>query len=144
MLIALWLRSYSYYDSCDLHSGRSIMLRLISRKGVVLIAPWVIDDSGSQSTVDYHGISRAQVEAFQARTLRPPYEFPPWKIAKHNYPTGSVEYDLFLPHWFLAVASTSLASVPWIAWPRRFSLRTLLVATTLVAVILASVVIAAR
>ena len=144
MLIALLVRSYSYYDSCDLHSGRSVMLRLISRKGVVLIAPWVFDDSGSQSTFDYHSISRAQAEAFQARTLRPPYELRPWKIAKHSYPPGAVEYDLLLPHWFLAVAATTLAAVPWIAWPRRFSLRTLLITTTLVAILLGSLVIAAR
>jgi hypothetical protein len=38
------------------------------------------------------------------------------------------------PYWTLAALSAGLATVPWI--PRRFSLRMLLLATTLVAVVL--------
>jgi hypothetical protein len=43
-----------------------------------------------------------------------------------------------LPHWALIVAFGAQATVPWIPW--RFSLRTLLIATTLVAVVLGIVV----
>jgi hypothetical protein len=43
---------------------------------------------------------------------------------------------LILPHWFLAVAATTLAYVPWLRWSKRFSLRTLLIVTTLVALVL--------
>jgi hypothetical protein len=116
------------------------MLRLFSQKGVVAIAPWLIDDSGAQVTFDCHSISIAQIEA-QART-QPIPELRPWIIAKHSYPTGAVEYDLILPHWFLAVAAGTLAALPWIRW--RFSLRTLLIATTLIAVVLAAVAVASR
>ena len=118
------------------------MLRLISRKGVVVIAPWVFDDSFAQSTFDYRSNSIAFLEAYHARTLRPIPELPSWKIAKHSYPTGSVEYDLILPHWFLAVAAITLAGVPWLRWSARFSLRTLLIATTLVAAVLGMAVVA--
>jgi hypothetical protein len=41
---------------------------------------------------------------------------------------------LQIPIWFLAGLSGVLAATPWIRWIHRFSLRTLLIATTLVAV----------
>ena len=46
------------------------------------------------------------------------------------------------PDWFLVVISASLATAPWIR--RRFSLRTLLIATTLVAIGLGFIVWATR
>ena len=39
-----------------------------------------------------------------------------------------------VPYWFPVAILASLAAVPWIRWSKRFSLRTLLIATTLVAV----------
>jgi hypothetical protein len=42
-----------------------------------------------------------------------------------------------VPIWFLSVFLLALSLAPWLHWlPRRFSLRTLLIATTLVAVML--------
>ena len=50
--------------------------------------------------------------------------------------TGSV-FLLFLPHWYVVLLTTVLAALPWIFQVRyRFSIRTLLIATTLVAVVL--------
>jgi len=48
----------------------------------------------------------------------------------------SVTYygGIVVPHWFLAFLATATASLPWIQLRCRFSLRTLLIATTLVAV----------
>jgi hypothetical protein len=43
-------------------------------------------------------------------------------------------YVYVIPHWFSILAVTVLATVPWLR--RRFSLRTLLIATTLIAVVL--------
>ena len=53
-------------------------------------------------------------------------------------------YCVQVPHWFLLGIVATLAPVPWIHWSKRFSLRTLLIATTLVAVVLGLVVYAAR
>ena len=50
-------------------------------------------------------------------------------------------YELILPIWFSAAAATFLAAAPWI---RRYSLRTLLLATTLVVVVLGAIVYATR
>jgi hypothetical protein len=44
-----------------------------------------------------------------------------------------------MPHWFLIVVTIILSAIPWF---QRFSLRTLLIATTLVAVVLGIIVAA--
>jgi hypothetical protein len=44
------------------------------------------------------------------------------------------DFVLRLPYWILIVTTVAVATIPWIKW--RFSLRTLLIATTLVAVVL--------
>jgi hypothetical protein len=49
------------------------------------------------------------------------------------YEDGSVT-ALLAPHWFAALVFAALAAIPWISRSWRFSLRTLLIATTLVAV----------
>jgi hypothetical protein len=43
-----------------------------------------------------------------------------------------------IPVWFAILTTATLASAPWLRW--RFSLRTLLIATTLVAVVLSLIV----
>jgi hypothetical protein len=56
-----------------------------------------------------------------------------------------VQTTASVPHWFLVVSATILATLPWIRQLRwRFSLRTLLIATTLVAVVLGAIVYVAR
>jgi hypothetical protein len=48
--------------------------------------------------------------------------------------------SLLVPFWFLVSAAALFAAVPWIEWPKRFTLRTLLIAMTLVAVVLGLIV----
>jgi len=49
-----------------------------------------------------------------------------------------------VPIWMLGALVLALAAVPWIRWSARFSVRTLLIATTLVAVVLGLAIYAAR
>ena len=49
---------------------------------------------------------------------------------------------IFVPHWFAVLSAACLAAVAWL--PRRFSLRTLLIAITLAALLLGRVVYATR
>jgi hypothetical protein len=46
--------------------------------------------------------------------------------------------DTTAPHWFAMLTALAIAATPWLRW--RFSLRTLLIATTLVAVVLGLIV----
>ena len=45
---------------------------------------------------------------------------------------------LYIPFWFLVMLSAAVGTIPWLTY--RFSLRTLLIATTLVAVVLGLIV----
>jgi hypothetical protein len=49
-----------------------------------------------------------------------------------------------VPHWFLALTCAIMATIPWEPWKWKFSLRTLLIATTLVAVVLGLIVARSR
>ena len=51
---------------------------------------------------------------------------------------------VFVPDWFLVGVAGGLAVAPWLKLSRRFSLRTLLIATTLVAVVLGLIVAVLR
>ena len=50
----------------------------------------------------------------------------------------SARYGWLLPYWVIVFSAAACASMPWLPW--RFSLRTLLIATTLVAVVLGLIV----
>jgi hypothetical protein len=65
--------------------------------------------------------------------LREPYF---WFAARKR----AAGFSIVLPMWFLILMGASIASAPWI---RRFSLRTMLIATTLISVGL-GIILAAR
>jgi hypothetical protein len=54
----------------------------------------------------------------------------------HYQTTPAFMIQLNWPHWFTAVVTAFFAGLPWIAKAKRFTLRTMLIATTLVAVAL--------
>jgi hypothetical protein len=57
---------------------------------------------------------------------------------------GAVATGVMLPHSLVVLVFASLAVLSWVHWSSRFSLRTLLIATTLVAVVLGLAVWEAR
>ena len=59
----------------------------------------------------------------------------------HLFEFGEVGY---LPHSFPVILAALFAVIPWVPWSRRFSLRTLLIATTLLAMLLGAIVYAIR
>jgi len=57
--------------------------------------------------------------------------------------SGTVD-GVTYPHWFAILTFATLSVVPWIRWRTRFSIRALLIGTTLIAVALGIVVYALR
>jgi len=51
---------------------------------------------------------------------------------------------VMIPDWILILMMGTIAAAPWIRWRWKFSLRTLLIATTLIAVVLGLVVALGR
>ena len=60
----------------------------------------------------------------------------------HRAPNNSL--GIYFPHWAPALLAAILAGIPWATVLRRFSLRTLLIATTIIAVVLGLIVWASR
>jgi hypothetical protein len=63
-------------------------------------------------------------------------------IRRFGEDTGEPGFDLNAPHWFYASVVAFVAAVTWV--PGRFSLRALLIVTTVVAVVLGLVVYTSR
>jgi hypothetical protein len=63
-----------------------------------------------------------------------------WFIKLDTKSTFGWLLNLSIPHWFSVGVTASIAAASWFGWARNFSLRTLLIATTLVAVALGLVV----
>ena len=129
LLVVLWVRSYYRHDHC--------------------LGP---DFGGS-----FSGIGSLQGKISVVRALRTPLPNERWRFESEiigdedQWAATWSEYDiglgfgvynrplakaLVIPHWFSILFSATLAAIPWIRVKRRFSLRTLLIATTLVAVVL--------
>ena len=122
LLIALWVRSYWWVDVANRsqYSITSMQGRLcVDESFDVLGNP--VTRSPSFTLVNHFWGS-----AFETSGLT---------IRRRG--TG-----LAIPYWSLLLPMAALAAAPWLRW--RFSLRTLLIATTLVAVGLGLIVWAAR
>ena len=107
LLIVLWVRSYYFCDG--LH------LKLSNARCVVLSA-----------------MCGESALAIQSTSVMPPNRI--WWFncfeVEYKYPWGPTL--IVHPIWSLIIVATAMGVAPWLRW--RFSLRTLLIATTLVAV----------
>src|SRR5262245_15175643 len=123
LLVALWVRSYVAEVRLSGHYSASYGFRVYSSWGCVVC--YVPNMPFQPSTYPWHLALDAQhwLQKSDARIASIP------KLYYH-----SQEMWATLPHWFLLGLCGPLAVTPWVI--RRFSLRSLLVATTLIAVVL--------
>jgi hypothetical protein len=134
LLIVLWVRSYVRTDVVQGPLGGNVACsaasmhgRLVASIGMfeIPIMSWLVHSSPS----DEQGV----------------------EIPRRIAPSGFAlihsvgKWVIHVPHWFALVGCAAFAAVPWLPWwSNRFSLRTLLIATTLVAVVLGLIVYFAR
>jgi hypothetical protein len=127
LLIALWVRSYWIGDNIRLPASEA-RVNVYSVRGTfstsvyrVPISPprgWEWESTPIGSMLPVFGLRRS------------------WSY----HSDGPLRYLVF-PHRFLVLMFAMLAAVPWLPWwSKRFSLRTLLIATTLIAVVLGLIV----
>jgi hypothetical protein len=130
LLIALWVRSYWWWDEIQLGDGHRILVaELSSQYGMNgFFKPEPRSDWNGQISIVNTPVKP------HAERIMPIYSF--------NLLNNGGEIIAWVPSWFAVVLASSLSAVPWIRW--RFSLRTLLIATTLVAVALGLIVWAGR
>ncbi len=125
LLSVLWVRSYWRNE----------------RFGVLMSDNRAINLQSASGRVNFNGCTSPRAKLMIPPGLRsdPVIDDTP---AVRNFDFGSVTgnppftlYWFWVPHWFLLTIAAALTAVPWLTF-KRFSLRTLLIVTTLVAVVL--------
>jgi hypothetical protein len=142
LLIALWVRSHRSVDFLDYYRpGSSTLLQFWSTEGVV---------KSNDTSAALGFIAVPATTGWIFRTA--PQAGYKRDTAGHT-PLGAIfrsfrhpaSRGLEVPDWFLVLVAALCATTPWLRErPWRFSLRTLLIATTLVAVGLGLIVWLAR
>jgi hypothetical protein len=128
VLIVLWVRSYKNQTvSYNGPAFGSIIFGMDSRPGSLTIGVEDIGDAEPWS------VRRIEKSDFTEEMLS---HMPVWLIASDG---------VRMPYWFATSFATVLTALPWLLWwPKKFSLRTLLIAITAVGVVLGVIVWAAR
>jgi hypothetical protein len=135
LLCVLWVRSYWRWESVQWGWGTPVhqSVNCFSQNGIVKFAYTDIRGTPEMQLTKW-GVRAYPVEgAILISTIR-------HQFLGFGYFDDRPTY--FVPYWFLASLAGILSILPWAAY--RFSLRTLLIATTLVAVALGLIVWAGR
>ena len=125
LLIALWVRSHSKWDRLFYHFPSG---------GTAGFSSW---DGNFIVGIGYpSGVSYSRGFEFDSQLTSQ------WQLDPSDrgflYIRDSSEFAVGMPAWFPIILSAAIAAIPWTK--RRFSLRTLLIATTLIAVVLGLIV----
>lgn len=136
LLLGLWVRSYSHQDTVGGRFTRLVFSASSVRARVVSQFAWVPPaESGFSLKVNSEDIDN--FERMDAELLE--------MSNKLGFGFFQVPAPcLTLPHWFAVLTAAGIAAIPWIRWTNRFSLRTLLIFTTLIAVVLGLILWASR
>jgi hypothetical protein len=132
LLIALWSRSYWWVDRIDGPVGRFFPGRTVtavSVRGLLMVGIQPEQYNVYAAVADPWRINSARIETVAIRQIDDAYHG--FKIIRDKN-----EWGLQLPCWAAVAATAFCAALPWLKWTRRFSLRTLLVVTTIAAVTL--------
>jgi len=125
LLCALWVRSYW---ECDRFGRGSV--DFASARGVAQFCKW--------SSPSYVGMRSRSHWKWDGFLIDDSFAGLP-ALRWHSDP--DITY-VNLPHWLLVLFAFAISATPWM--PRQYSLRTLLITTTLVAMVLGLVVCAGR
>jgi hypothetical protein len=122
LLIAMWVRSYRWHDT--------LVFNVPSRASA---AGW---NKGELFFVSNSPPITLRRE-FSFQHEEPDYEhkFEDTFLGFQSLMTNG-NFLLLVPLWCATIVSIVCSATPWLRWSNRFSLRTLLIATTLVAVVL--------
>jgi hypothetical protein len=138
LLVVLWVRRYWWWDTVGW--------------GITAKQGFIVRSVKGAAVLEYLDFSGTEIDAvlFQWRVESTPLP------DSNQYPFGGVEntfagfliwlrrwgenpFLLCVPYWFLVPLTAGLAVALWGKWALRFSLKTLLIATTLLAVVLGSI-----
>jgi hypothetical protein len=127
LLCVLWVRSYSGLEAHVFRLSQNLRVALVSEVGEVGIAI-KIANANSNSVLAALGSDSAYPLPVPPKYRQPAHR----RIFVQNQEVYS--WKSSIPYWLLVTDCVAITIAPWLG--RRFSLRTLLIATTLVAVVL--------
>jgi hypothetical protein len=130
LLIVLWVRSYSWHDTIIYQEGARTTAAGWN-KGELFFLTNLLPDI----------LHITLPKSFKIQHEEPDYEHT-FEDAHLGFQLTSMPGGLFLlvPFWFAIIGSMVCSAMPQVRWSNRFSLRTLLIATTLIAVVLGLIV----
>jgi hypothetical protein len=135
LLIALWVRSYWRWDTAEGHVGKT-EIRLYSASGHLRldVSTWDMWGPGPRwdfksRIIDYGPVGLNPLNSDDPLNRDSGFNY----MMNGVFNLSSCRYRSFawMPFWVPLSLTVMLAAIPWFFW--RFSLRTLLIATTLVA-----------
>jgi hypothetical protein len=155
LLGVLWVRSYWWNGSVEIRLSSTRELMVMSVQGYTYWGTlpdqgwnWNVSieplDEGNQTFILTSGIPITTHEAFRTGNLASNTNAGLNWRGRFGFGLShrpDVQFVSF-PHWFLVLLSAVFATAPWLDW--RYSLRTLLIATTLVALMLGVIVYAVK
>jgi hypothetical protein len=135
LLIVLWVRSYYSRDmtrGCICRSHLHMSVTSLNGEAAVAFDEW----RGNPHPWMFECVSNSEnMVAVFSDVGKPPLS---WLGFRLQFKATLVV--IILPYWFLVPVPVAFTSIPWVRWKQRFSLRTLLIATTLAAVVLGLIV----
>jgi hypothetical protein len=120
-LVALWIRSYWWVDWLEAQRN-GMYAAITSANGAIRIDRDSVDVSSPFSRLSSVRLDDPTTHGWPNHTLKFAWNLP--------------EALIVVPHWFVGTITVTIATWAATGWNGRFSLRTLLIATTLLAVVL--------
>jgi hypothetical protein len=142
LLIVLWIHSYRYQDYYAGWVSKSRSVSSLSENGWFEVGStrfdiYKMDESEVGQLPAWEATSNlVEVDPIFGPPVGRPHK---WRWASFNSRNKSY-LQVWIPCWFPVVITAVVGGLPWLSKARRFSLRTLLIATTLVAVVLGLIV----
>jgi hypothetical protein len=146
LLLVLWLRNFWLADvfwGPIPGQGDAVIVSVQGQMEVAVYLPWA--PLGPWTPPDTPRV-RASPQNTPTPWKRDSYSvtqtrasailFPQTKVFRFRRLWNERGFNMITPYWFLVSVTWLLAAVPWIRWSTRFSLRALMIATTVVAAVL--------
>jgi hypothetical protein len=137
LLLVLWMRSYFAWDSPNGPFFGNRWIQFNSLRGHLFVS---IHDRQRPGDFTHWNFRILRVDSLTNRgaTGTVAWDFA-WKVdaLAFGFVEAGKSLTLFVRYWFLVLAATAFAAIPWIKWPWRFRIRTLLIWMSLFAFLLA-------
>jgi hypothetical protein len=141
LLIGVWVRSYIFFDMLNVPLPEPGGILVTTGQGAMQIRVEFVN-WGNDNSWRHKGLPLKEKAGREriARNRERWLQILNHRMLGFGYRLGPDWWLVITPLWFLVLSFAALAYVPWLPWSTRFSLRIMLLVSTLVGVLLAWVV----